>query len=506
MNVALDNRAATDIEAPLVAVATFTSSGSEASSPALDTGHADFVAFDLKTAGRLAQIAAEEGFTGEAGKTLLVHTPELPFKRVLLVGSGKASELEPIALRKFAASAVEEADKRHLGAVVVAVPTGLALDLRATARYAVEGAVLGAYRYTAWLTDEKETRRWVESAVVTLPGADLGELATVRSQAARAAEAVGMARDLVNAPPVEVTPRRLAAVAEAIARDEQLECVIFDEARIAAEKMNLLHAVGVGSSEPPRFIHLTYRPAGADASTPQVALVGKGLTYDAGGYNLKPTGSLEDMKVDMSGAAAVLGAMKAIRSIAPKVVVHGIIPSAENLVSGNAYKPGDIIRSHNGKTVEIMNTDAEGRLILADALSYAEKLGCQKIVDLATLTGACMIALGPFTAGLFASDDAWGKAIEGAAKRAGEDIWAMPLSKKLRSMLKSPIADLKNIGERWGGAITGALFLQEFVGKATWAHLDIAGPASVDKPEPGTPRGGTGFGVMTLLELVAQES
>lgn len=509
MNVALDNRAATDIETPLVAVATFTASDSseaDAAAPRLDTAQADFAALDQKAGGRLARIASEEGFTGEAGKALLVHTPELPFARVLLVGAGKAAELEPIGLRKIAATAVEEADKRHLGHVVVATPSGLGLDVRQLVRHAVEGAVLGAYRYTAWLTDEKETKRWVAVACVAVPGADLASLEAEKTRAVRTAEAVAMARDLVNAPPVEVTPRRLAAVAEAIAKDEGLECVIFDEVRIAAEKMNLLHAVGVGSSEPPRFIHLTYRPAGADASTPQVALVGKGLTYDAGGYNLKPTGSLEDMKVDMSGAAAVLGAMKAIAAIAPKVVVHGIIPSAENLVSGNAYKPGDIIRSHNGKTVEIMNTDAEGRLILADALSYAEKLGCKKIVDLATLTGACMIALGPYTAGLFANDEGWRKAIEGAATRAGEDLWAMPLSKKLKSMLKSPIADLKNIGERWGGAITGALFLQEFVGKATWAHLDIAGPASIDKPEPGLSRGGTGFGVMTLLELIGQES
>ena len=340
---------------------------------------------------------------------------------------------------------------------------------------------------------------------LSLAGADVASLQAVVTKAQAAAHAVNLARDLVNSPPAECTPRYLAQVAQGIANDNGLSCVVFDEARIMAEKMNLLAAVGNGSSEPPRFIHLTYRPAGADASTPQVALVGKGLTYDAGGYNIKPTGSLEDMKVDMSGAAAVLGAMKAINAYAPKVVVHGIIPSAENLVSGNAYKPGDIIRSHNGKTVEIMNTDAEGRLILADALSYAEKLGCQKIVDLATLTGACMVALGPHTAGLFANDAEWRKAIEAAAERGGEDLWALPLSKKLRGMLKSPIADMKNIGERWGGAITGALFLQEFIGKATWAHLDIAGPASSDKPEPGTPRGGTGYGVMTLLELISNE-
>lgn len=201
----------------------------------------------------------------------------------------------------------------------------------------------------------------------------------------------------------------------------------------------------------------------------------------------------------------MIGAMKAIKSAGIKVIVHGIIPTAENLVSHNAYKPGDIIRSHNGKTVEIMNTDAEGRLVLADALSYAEKLGVSKIVDLATLTGACMVALGPFTAGLFSNDDAFAKDILAAADKAGEDFWHMPLAARLKYMLKSPIADLKNLGQRWGGAITGALFLEYFVGGKTWAHLDIAGPASNEKAEPGTPLGGTGFGVLTLLELLKAE-
>jgi len=497
MNVALDTSPALDLQAPLITVLAFSGEGDKA---ALELGP-EAAALDAKLGGRIAAIASEEGMNGEAGKTLLVHTPELGTKRVLVVGVGKASELSPIDLRKVAAVTAEEAEKRHLAAAVLAVPT--TIDVSASVRYAVEGAVLGSYRYTAWLTDENDTKRYFEGLRLSVPGADLASLEVVLGRASVAARAVAMARDLVNAPPVEVTPRRLAEVAQEIAAENQLECIIYDEHKIAAEKMNLLLAVGGGSAEQPRFIHLTYRPKDADASTLQIALVGKGLTYDAGGYNIKPTGSLEDMKIDMAGAAAVLGAMKAIRAFAPKVIVHGIVPSAENLVSHNAYKPGDIIRSHNGKTVEIMNTDAEGRLILADALSYAEKLGATKIVDLATLTGACMIALGPFTAGLFSNDDAFKGAVLDAAKRSGEDFWAMPLTKKLKSMLKSPIADMKNIGERWGGAITAALFLQEFIGKASWVHLDIAGPASNDKPEPGVPRGGTGFGVLTLLELVA---
>ena len=491
MNVVLANSSLNAIEAPLVAVAAF----------ADDNRGAAFSALDAASGGRLSAIAAEEGFGFEPGKTLLVHTPDLKARRVLVIGVGKVADLDTHELRRFAAAAVEEAERRHLATVAIVAPAEFAA---VSAAFSLSlGASLGAYRYTEWLTDPKETKRHLESTSLVFPDADLASLQAPHHKALRAAEAIALARDLVNAPPVAMTPEKLADAAVAIAKAEGLDVVVFDEAQIREKNMNLLAAVGGGSAAGPRFIHVTYRPDGADASTPQVALVGKGLTYDAGGYNIKPTGALEDMKVDMAGAAAVLGAMKALKAYGAKVVVHGIVPSAENLVSHNAYKPGDVIRSHNGKTVEIMNTDAEGRLILADALSYAEKLGATKIVDLATLTGACMIALGPHTAGLFSNDDGFRAAIEGAAKKAGEDLWALPLSKKLKGMLKSPIADLKNIGERWGGAITGGLFLEEFVGQATWAHLDIAGPASNDKPEPGLPRVGTGYGILSLLELVS---
>ncbi len=496
MNVALASSEIQAIAAPLVAVAAYADDGNRG--PGYD-------ALDALTQGRLTSIASEEGFTAESGKSLLVHTPDLAAKRILVVGVGKKADATAHELRKFAALATEEAEKRHLGSLSVVVPADL-VDAAAAVASMSSGVVLGAYRYTEWLTDPKETERHLKAVTLVCPGADLAPLEAARVRAVIASEAVAFARDLVNAPPAAMTPQKLAEAAQAVAKAEGLECVVFDEAEIRARNMNLLAAVGGGSSEGPRFIHMTYRPKDATDATPQIALVGKGLTYDSGGYNIKPTGALEDMKIDMAGAAAVIGAMKALAAYDVKVIVHGIVPSAENLVSHNAYKPGDIIRSHNGKTVEIMNTDAEGRLILADALSYAEKLGVQKIVDLATLTGAIMIALGPFTAGLFANDDAFRAAIEAAAGRAGEDFWAMPLTKKLKSMLKSPIADLKNIGERWGGSITGALFLQDFVGKATWAHLDIAGPASNDKPEPGVPRGGTGFGVLTLLELVSAEA
>jgi len=494
MRVALPTSRAAEVETPLLAVPVF----------AGDDGRgADFDAVNEATGGLLARIADEEGFKPEPGKTLLIHGGDTPAKRYLLLGAGPRDELTPQAVRGLAASACDEANARHLTSCALAVPAGL--DAKAAAHFAAVGAVLASYRYQKYLTKDVEPTT-CEELVAAVAGGDAAELEPVIARATRAAVGVNLARDLVNGPPREVTPRRLAAVAEEIAADEGLEVRIFDESSIAEQGMNLLMAVGQGSEEPPRFIHLTYKPKGATADTPQVAFVGKGITFDAGGYNIKPTGSMEDMKMDMAGAAAVLGAMKAVSAYAPSYVVHGIVPTCENLVSGSAYKPGDVFHAKNGKSVEIMNTDAEGRLALADALSYAsDELKVDRIVDLATLTGACMVALGPYTAGLMGNDDAFRAKVGGAAERAGEDVWALPLTKKLKAMLKSPIADMKNIGERWGGALTAGIFLSEFVGDVTWAHLDIAGPAYTEKPEPSVAKGGTGFGVLTLLELLDGE-
>ncbi|MEZ4269267.1 MAG: leucyl aminopeptidase [Myxococcota bacterium] len=460
---------------------------------------AAFEAADARTGGMLSRIAKEEGFKGETGKRLLVHTPDGKSKRVLLLGAGKAGAATALDQRGLASLLVKEANSRKLkGAALV-----LAADLPSIGA-AVEGAVLGAYRYDKWKTSDNEAASCVKF-VLASSGADAKAAKTAISQAATVATSVNMARDLVNGPPIEVTPERLAEVASEIAREHGLELEIFDRAEIQRRGMNLLDAVGIGSDKEPRFIHLTYKPKGAKAKTPSIALVGKGVTFDSGGYSLKPSASMEDMKMDMAGAAAVLGAMKAVAALGSPYIVHGIIPSAENLVNGIAYKVGDIVRSLNGKSVEVMNTDAEGRLILADALCYAERLKVDRIVDLATLTGACVIALGPNTAGLFSSDEAFGSRVQSAAKAAGESVWPMPLEKKLESMLKTPNADLKNVGARWGGAITAALFLKEFVGDTKWCHLDIAGPAYADKADGYVPKGGTGFAVMTLIELVRGE-
>ncbi len=492
MDFALHSAPVAGLETPLLAVPVFSDEGARGDA---------FAAVDAAAGGLPGRIADEEQFKAEAGKTLLVHTGDAKARRVLLVGVGKAADLQAPELRAVGAAAAREANDRKLSSIAIALPGDV--DAKAAARFLAEGAALGAYRYDKWRTRDVETPT---CAKVTLVSDGVGaDFDAIVARAQATADGVKLARDLVNGPPVEVTPEFLADTARGLAQRDGLDIEILDKAGIQKAGMNLLLAVNAGSDKEPRFIHWTYRPAGADASTPSIAIVGKGLTFDAGGYNMKPTGSMEDMKMDMAGGAAVLGVMAAVKALAPRYVVHGIVPSTENLVSGSAFKPGDIYKSLNGKTVEIMNTDAEGRLILADALCYAERLGVDRIIDLATLTGACMVALGPHTAGLFSPDAKFSGRLKAASEATGEDLWPMPLTPKLKAMLKSPTADMKNIGERWGGAITAALFLQEFVGDRTWAHLDIAGPAFADKTDAHISKGGTGFGVMTLLELLAGE-
>jgi leucyl aminopeptidase len=491
VNVTVGAQALSAIQSPLVAV--------PAISDAPDFG-ASFASLDARLGGRLGKLAREEGFKGKSGQSFLIHDEAVG--RVLALGAGKLADLEPNGLRTLAAQAVEEAERRRLPRLAFVLPAECQ-DVTAW-RFAALGAHLGAYRYDAWRTVDVEPVAVTAAEILAPAPAPEGALAAVAAAEYEAA-AVTYARDLVNGPPATVNPATLAESARAIAADGGLEVEVLDADTLRARGMNLILAVGAASAVPPCLIRLTWRPPGADAKAPAMALVGKGITFDAGGYNIKPTGSMEDMKVDMSGAAAVLAAMKTVSRVRPGFVVHGLVPAAENLISGAGYKPGDVIRSYAGKTVEIMNTDAEGRLVLADALAWAVELGATRIIDLATLTGACVVALGPHTAGLFANDDAFRGRVSAAAKSSGEDVWPMPLNPKLRGMLKSPIADMKNIGERWGGAITAALFLKEFVGEATWAHLDIAGPASTEKSEPGKTHGGTGFGVLTLIELLRSE-
>jgi leucyl aminopeptidase len=311
---------------------------------------------------------------------------------------------------------------------------------------------------------------------------------------------VNLARDLINEPAGDLTPQRLADVAAEIAEREGLALTVLDEAAAAAEHLGGLLGVAAGSTQPPRLIELVYEPPEARAT---VALVGKGITFDSGGLSIKTAEGMETMKTDMSGAAAVLAAMSTLPAFAPGVKVIAIVPATENMPGGSATKPGDVLHIRNGKTVEVLNTDAEGRLVLADGLSLAVEAGVDAILDLATLTGACIVALGRRIAGLMGNNEAWIAQVRSAADRAGEAVWPLPLPEEYRKNLDSEVADIKNIGGgRFGGALTAGLFLKEFVGDVPWAHLDIAGPARSEEDDAYLPKGGTGFGVRTIVEAL----
>jgi leucyl aminopeptidase len=333
----------------------------------------------------------------------------------------------------------------------------------------------------------------------------VGGPADAVARGARVAQAVSLARDLVNEPAEAMTPRRLAEVAAEVGEAGGLQVTVWDEADAERERLGGLLGVAAGSDEPPRLIELRYEPEGAGPDTPTVALVGKGITFDSGGLSIKTGEGMMTMKTDMSGGAAVIAAMSAVRDLNIPVRVRAIVPATENMPNGRAIKPGDVLRFRNGKTAEVLNTDAEGRLILADGLSLAAEERPDAIVDLATLTGACMIALGPSIAGLMANDEALANQVSEASKRAGELTWPLPLPPSYRSHIDSEIADMKNIGRPGGrgGALVAGLFLQEFVDDVPWVHLDIAGPARSEEDAGWLRKGGTGFGVRTLLEFLS---
>ncbi|MBA7639474.1 Cytosol aminopeptidase [subsurface metagenome] len=313
-------------------------------------------------------------------------------------------------------------------------------------------------------------------------------------------KAQSYARTLANRPANVINPAELAAAAKELAGSaKRLSCTVFDEKQLAAKGMGGVLAVGSGSQNKPRFIVLKYSPAGRAANRqPTVGLVGKAITFDSGGLSIKPAAKMDQMKLDKSGGIAVLATIKAVAELGLPVNVYGIIPSAENLPSGTSYRPGDIITTFSGKTVEVQNTDAEGRMILCDGLSYAVKQKCDIIIDIATLTGSCMVALGKYMAGLMGNDEKLIKQLQRASKDSGEKVWPMPSSEEYAKEMKSKIADLKNIGSKWGGACTAAAFLRQFVGDVKWAHLDIAGMDIFSKPTEFSAEGSTGFGVRLL--------
>ena len=453
---------------------------------------------DRAMGGALATHIRDESFEAKRGKTLSMQPRgKVRAKHILLVGMGDGVSSEA-GMRLLGVKAGRAAQS-HTTLCVVAPSTDPTL-LRALA----DGVITGAYRYTRYLTGSRIPKKQLTKASLLLEKRPSAEQKHAVLEGGLTAAAVNFARDLVNCPPNDLTARVLAEQALERAKAVGIECKVWDKKGIEKLGMPLLLAVNRGSHEEPRFIHLAYKPKPASANYPRVVFVGKGLTFDSGGLCLKPGASMVEMKSDMAGAATTIAVVTAAAELALHVEVHGVIGSTDNMIGGNAYRPGDVFPSRDGKTVEIINTDAEGRLVLADALAYARELDPLYMIDHATLTGACMVALGNFRAGLFANDEQLLELYKQAAETTGEQLWPMPLDEDLRDELKSSIADLKHTGSRMGGAITGGLFLKEFVGDTRWAHLDIAGPAFLEKAQGVLPKGGTGFGVLTALQFLRQ--
>lgn len=450
---------------------------------------------DRALGGALGRLVRDEDFKGKKGQTLEVAGQgRVKAARVLLVGLGE-DKPTPAVWRLVGVKAGRAAAERRSLAVVARSESTEALHALA------EGIATGAYRYVRYLTGTRKPKRTLGRASILVARAPSPEARAAVERGEAVAQSVNLVRDLVNCPANDLTATDLGNVALAEAKTAGVFCKVYDKKAIEKLGMPLLLAVNRGSTEEPRFIHLTYLPE-AKKRVPRVVFVGKGLTFDSGGLCLKTADGMAEMKIDMAGAAVTLGAVLAAARLRLPVEVHGVIASTDNMSGGDAYRPGDIFPSRDGKTVEIINTDAEGRLVLADALAYARELKPTYIIDHATLTGACMIALGNYRAGLFCDDDELRTRYQAAAERVGEAFWHMPLDEALRDQLKSPIADLKHTGARYGGAITAALFLKEFVGKSRWMHLDIAGPTHLDKSHGIHPRGATGFGVRTAVEFL----
>ena len=429
---------------------------------------------------------ATREFTGKVNSVIALPGSGTPYRRVVFVGVG--DEVDAEALRR-AAGAAGSATMRD----ATVVTTLHQVDIDDAGEFVAFGFTLGQYRFDKYRSEPKPSL--TERLVLMDAGPDV--LAAAERGAAIAA-GVSLARDLVNEPAISKPPTALASIASDIADRHDLEIRIYEESEFDEEGFGGLKAVNLGSAEPGRMVVMKYRPDGADRT---ITLVGKGIVFDSGGLSLKPPAGMETMKTDMSGAAAVLAAIDTIAGLGIKVNVTVITPLTENMTGGAAQRPGDVLTARNGKTIEVLNTDAEGRLVLADGLSLAVEESPDLIVDIATLTGACAVALGPKIAGVWASDDETAVALTDAAARSGEKIWRMPLEREYRPLIDSEIADMKNTGERYGGAISAALLLAEFAGDGAWAHLDIAGPARSSKNEHYVAKGGTGFGVRIFVEL-----
>lgn len=461
-----------------------------------------YASLDQRLGGTVQEVIQEADFQGKTGTSLIVRlAPHSPIRKLMLIGLGEAEQLDGETLRRAAAAVTRSARREKVKTLALHFPQWQSAPQ--TTQAIAEGIHLALHQDHRFKSDPEAAKltAFPETIQLMEPSNQIAAL----NHAEIVSQGVILARELVNAPANIVSSVTLAETAQNLAATYGLELKILEAADCQELGMGAFLGVAQASNIPPKFIHLTYRPATPGCK--KIALIGKGLTFDSGGLNIKGAGSgIEMMKTDMSGAAAVLGAAQAIAQLHPKVEVHFIVAATENMISGNALHPGDILTASNGKTIEVNNTDAEGRLTLADALVYTEKLSVDAIVDLATLTGACVVALGEAIAGIWSNDEALATQLTDAATASGEKLWAMPLEDKYFDGLKSIVADMKNTGPRAGGAITAALFLKQFIDSTPWAHIDIAGPVWTDKEDGYNNPGGTGFAVRTLVEWVLASS
>ncbi|MEO2082794.1 MAG: leucyl aminopeptidase [Desulfurobacteriaceae bacterium] len=436
-------------------------------------------------------------FSGKPGEVAVL--PGKAFKSVIYVGLGKKKDISCDRIRTAAAKGIKKA-KEIKAKKVVCELLGVEKLKDKSAKAVAEGLIIGNYEFNKYKSDEKFS---IEK--VTVAGEEEFEEAFRLGKVL--AEATNFTREIVNEPGNVVTPERLAEIAKELSEEYGFKCKVFDEKKLEKNGMVGILTVGKGSKNPPRFIHISYAPKNPKG---RIVVIGKGVTFDSGGLNIKPEQFMKTMKSDKAGACAVLGIMKAVGELKPDVEVHALIPTVENMPDGKAYRPDDIIVYRNGKSVEVHSTDAEGRLILADALLYGSDLEPDLMIDMATLTGACVVALGHYTSGLFTEDDRLARDIEEISKETGEKVWRLPLDEDLKEEIKGAYADIQNVGKsRYGGAITAALFLRNFVDKEkvkSWAHLDIAGPAFLDKPWKYYSPGATGQPVRTVVELLLRKN
>jgi len=493
MNVTLVVAALEAVDTPLLAVAV-PKQGKALPAP--------LAALDAAAGRRLEPLFASGEFAGARDEVAVVHTAGIAARRVLLVGMGKGEDVSRASVRRAAAVAARRAKALSVGALAFAVPPEFrgALTPADLGQVAVEGAEQGAWTFEELKTDEGDERKRppADLAVVALPGEER-EVRRGAGVGAAVAAGHGLTRRLQFLPPNQCTPAFLADTAVALGRTHGFDVTVLDKVAITAEGMGALLAVNQGSGTEPRFIVIEYRGAGESAP---VALVGKGITFDTGGISIKPAQAMEEMKYDMSGAAAVLGALEMVGRLRPKLNVVGVIPSTDNMPGGRAVRPSDVVRAHSGKTIEIVNTDAEGRLILADALSYVKRFKPAAVLDAATLTGGVIVALGHAVSAAMGNDEALLEEVRKAGERAGERVWPLPMYDEFRELNKSDIADVKNSGGRPAQPITAGWFLREFVDGYPWVHLDVAGTAYTGGDAPPLPKGPAGVPMRLFAEFL----